>query len=461
MLLFKRILSTKEAAKLLQIKPELLEKFEKAYEQIENKKTKFPKNAKDAAEEKRGVISDYTKDQNDIISRVINGLLMDCNVLSYDGHKISTNCALNDTNGYKNVTMNELKQIPLKIRPQLTRTAMKKDIEDNAYQIVLFIYDKYKNAKTEKEKTQYYGQFRNMLDTMDLDPILYEMLGCNPTSMGYWLPKIIPSVQTCTELKIPKTKILKVPLPILQLTRLSHTELNRTTLDIVNEVIYQAFNLNENETYMIKTGVFSNKFDFRNVKVTTPKEVHELGEYLLFIQNAATMKCNILNGNPILYGPATTNEWVVREFIEDEENNPCIYHGMPLHTEYRVFVDFDAQEILGIAPYWEPNTMKNRFEKSTDSNDSDMIHDAIIYRMHEPVLMERYEKNKDFVLSQIQQLLNDKPGIPGQWSIDIMQNGTNFWLIDMATADVSALKECVPKNKLKTTSTNWIPKLMD
>ncbi|MBR0283080.1 MAG: RICIN domain-containing protein, partial [Oscillibacter sp.] len=31
---------------------------------------------------------------------------------------------------------------------------------------------------------------------------------------------------------------------------------------------------------------------------------------------------------------------------EDKENNPCIYKGMPLHTEYRVFVDFDTDEVL-------------------------------------------------------------------------------------------------------------------
>lgn len=356
--------------------------------------------------------------------------------------------------------MDELKQIPLELRPQLTRTAIRKDIPDPSYRLVLFFYEKYLKAKTPAQKQQLYGQFHNSLDTLDLDPVMYEMLGCNPITMGYWLPRILPVIQTDTDLKIPKTKILKTPLPILQLTRLAYEELNRTTRDIVDEVIYKAFDLDENETYMIKTGTFSNKFDFRNVKVTSPKEVHELGEYLLFIQNYATMMCNILNKRPI-YGVSTTNEWVVREFIKDEEGNPCIYHGMPLHTEYRVFVDFDTREILGISPYWEQNTMKQRFEQSADSNEPDQIHDAVIYRMHEPTLMKRYEDNKDFVLSQVQQLLDAQPELSGQWSIDIMQNGKTFWLIDMATADVSALNECVPKDKLKTTAVNWLPTLPD
>ena len=49
--------------------------------------------------------------------------------------------------------------------------------------------------------------------------------------------------------------------------------------------------------------------------------------------------------------------------------------------------------------------------------------------------------------------------LKGQWSLDIMQNGNDFWLIDMAIADTSALKECIPANKLKKSQENWIPEL--
>ena len=47
----------------------------------------------------------------------------------------------------------------------------------------------------------------------------------------------------------------------------------------------------------------------------------------------------------------------------------------------------------------------------------------------------------------------------GQWSIDIMQNGDDFWIIDMGLAVDSALVNCVPKNKLKPKVENWIPQL--
>ena len=49
--------------------------------------------------------------------------------------------------------------------------------------------------------------------------------------------------------------------------------------------------------------------------------------------------------------------------------------------------------------------------------------------------------------------------LKGQWSVDIMQNGSDFWIIDMATADTSALNFCVPRELLKKSEENWIPQI--
>ena len=62
--------------------------------------------------------------------------------------------------------------------------------------------------------------------------------------------------------------------------------------------------------------------------------------------------------------------------------------------------------------------------------------------------MDRYEKNKELVLKHIKEML-PKVQLLGQWSVDIMQNGDVFYLIDMALAKNSALNDCVPKMKLK------------
>lgn len=202
---------------------------------------------------------------------------------------------------------------------------------------------------------------------------------------------------------------------------------------------------------------FKSKYDFRNAHVHGAKEVHELGEYLTFIQFQAQQMAAPLS-QPCIYGVSTTNEWVVREFIEDKENNPCIYNGMPLHTEYRVFIDFDTQEILGVNPYWDPNVMKQRFGHESDANDPEKVHDYVIYRMHEEKLMKRYNDSKNIVVNNIEKMLPDV-NLSGQWSIDVMQNGDDFYIIDMALAANSALNSCVPAEKLHTPEENWIPKI--
>ena len=51
----------------------------------------------------------------------------------------------------------------------------------------------------------------------------------------------------------------------------------------------------EDKEYFIKTGTYSSKFDFRNARVSGPKEVRELGEYLLFIHFHAEFHLKIIN----------------------------------------------------------------------------------------------------------------------------------------------------------------------
>lgn len=39
-----------------------------------------------------------------------------------------------------------------------------------------------------------------------------------------------------------------------------------------------------------------------------------------------------------------------------------------------------------------------------------------------------------------------------------MQNGEDFWIIDMALAENSAFADCIPEEKRKPVKENWIPK---
>ena len=450
-------------AELLKVQPEKLEEFEAAYKQAALSEDTISDNFFEVNSRQASAISHNQQvpeniDEDtlkDLITRAVDELITETPILAITDGDISQITPQCLPDGVHEITNDEIKVLPESIRPQATGHLMKVDIDNMSYMHVLQFYINAKNASDERLRRNMYGMFRQGLDTLDLDPVLYAMLGQNPNAMSHWLPQITSAANKHGFFKIPETRIAKVPMPILQLSRIEYSSLTPTTLKIVDDWAMKAFDLDINKTYFIKTGTYSSKFDFRNAKVTGEKEVRELGEYLLFIQYQASMMAGPLS-TPCIYGVSTTNEWVVREYIEDKENNPCIYKGMPLHTEYRIFVDFDTNEVLGVAPYWEPEMMKRRFSQGDDASSPHQRHDYIIYKMHEEVLMRRYNDHKEEIVSRIKEMLPDVE-LHGQWSIDVMQNDDDFWLIDMATADTSALNECVPKHLLKKTPENWIP----
>lgn len=42
-------------------------------------------------------------------------------------------------------------------------------------------------------------------------------------------------------------------------------------------------------------------------------------------------------------------------------------------------------------------------------------------------------------------------------SIDVMRNGDDYYIIDMALAENSALNDCVPSNRLRAYPQQWLP----
>lgn len=397
-----------EIAEMLKITPEALDAFEKAYQEAaddeqENSDNLFEVNSRRAVAALLENTTETDKKVEILASRIVNELL--CQT---EGKCLPSNNA-------ETVTLEDIHSVPEDVRPQLTGHLMKTDLKQPSY---LTLLDMLKRYQKTGDMTAYH-LFRQGLDILDLDPITYEIIGMNRNSIGYWFPALKTATENQDFFRVPDTKIVKVPLPLLQLTRCDYMSLTPTTIDIVNRWAYEAFELDENKTYFIKTGTYSSKYDFRNAKVTTPKEVRELGSYLLFIHFQALMMASTL-ASTCFYGVSTTNEWCVREYIEDKENNPCIYHGMPLHTEYRVFIDCDTDEVLGISPYWRPDIMKQRFSQGSDADTADMKHDYIIYQMHEEILMSRYNENKDIVVSKVKKILPDI-NLTGQWSLDIMR----------------------------------------
>lgn len=428
-------------ALLLKDNPERQREFENLYEQFEvdaENLNLFQQNAAKVIDKSDKLVS-LSESAEELVEQIVEELLSQTVIWdSTKGEVLPSPTPVRYLQDAKSLISLQDKGL------QFSGYMCKQDIPEPSSKALLSQYQSY--VKT--GNMLFYNLFRQGLDILDLDPFVYELLNHDPNTMSNWLFAIKEVVDKTQFFKIPKTRIIKVPLALLQSTRVyDFRELRPLSLEIINRFACRVFDLDLEKDYFIKTGTFSSKFDFRNAKVTKGQEVSELGSYLWYIQSQTNQMASPLN-NKVIYGVSSNNEWVVREFVDDKENNPTIYNGLPLHTEYRVFVDFDKEEIIGISPYWHPEVMKENFLDIGVSAPIQKNHDYINYINHEETLMKRYEENKSLVISEVSKLLKDCK-LKGQWSIDIMQNGSDYWLIDMARASESALSECVPKEKLK------------
>lgn len=115
--------------------------------------------------------------------------------------------------------------------------------------------------------------------------------------------------------------------------------------------------------------------------------------------------------------------------------------------------DFDTKEILGASPYWRSDVMKNEFKKVSSPQER---HDYVVYKMHEDILNQRYHESVQTVLAELKKVI-PRIELTGQWSVDVMRNGNDYYIIDMALAEHSALNDCVPKNLLRAYPQQWLP----
>lgn len=463
-------LTTDQIAELLKTTPEAIKAFEDAYQTqcLDTVSDNFfdinsrqMKNLTDTNYNFADIqLSTETADNiHAMHAHIVEELIAQTTVYSFDGDlskpaEIKTYPALPDNTPV--ITNEMIQAIPEPFRPQLTGTLCKKDIAGDTYPHLLWMLAESMKPENPASKRKFcYDHFRQGLDLLDLDAITYEILGMNRNSMGNWLPQLVESARGKDFFKIPATKVAKVPMTLLQLTRTDFEAITPATKHIINEWATKVFDLQSNGDYFIKTGTYSSKFDFRNARVTTPEEVHDIGEYLLYIHYQALSMSHSTN-NICVYGASTTNEWVVREFIPDSQRLPTIYKGLPLRCEYRVFIDCDSNEVLGCHPYWDETVMNKRFAEYRNNHD---IHDGVTFKLAADRLTTTYMENEDRIKAEVARLLPDL-NLTGQWSIDIMQNENDFYLIDMAIAENSAYyKETVPEDHRIPSKENWIPKL--
>ena len=430
----KNELTVEKAVKIFKNSKEKFEEFEEFYKK--NVLTEIPENYFEVnSRQATDKVTTAGEIDYDLVKRIVNELFNGTKIIEIKNNKVIERTLECEHNPITDI--NELMELDKEKQVQFTKNFSKFDISPEESLKSLIFFAKHN-----------YGMFRGGLETLDLSPALYKILDNNMNQMGYWLPK----VAEISPFKIPDTKILKVPLSLLQLGRVfEYSELTPTTFKIINEYCKKVFKLDLNSTYFIKNGVFSSKFDFRNAKVTTPQEVAELGQYLFYIHQQACQMASLLN-NKSIYGCGTTNEWIVREYIGSTVKE-TIYMGLPLNTEYRIFVDFETKAILSDNQYWNKEVMNKRFEENRNGHD---VHDVITYNMASERLEKTYNENIDKVKKMMQKLLNNNIEMTGQWSLDIMQVENDFYLIDMALAENSFYYDSVPKELRKLSTEKWL-----
>lgn len=278
---------------------------------------------------------------------------------------------------------------------------------------------------------QFYHMSSRMKSLASLDDNLYKEFCNNPNSLYNWFPKLQQAIKQQDFFKTPKTVVKRLPVELAQFMRLEYADTTETSKKLFNEIIFKLLELEDDKTYFIKTGTFSSKFEFRNAKCSEPRE---MGEYFQAINEFA-----------MTVGAGMSVDVVAREYIEDVENNPTIYNGMPLHTEFRMFVDFDEDKIIGTAPYWHPIVMKRAFKNSLVA---DIERDYQVYQQHEDKLRHEYNQHVNRLQKEMKSLIKDID-LSGQYSIDIMKNGDDFYVIDMALMSESALTEFINTESLE------------
>lgn len=249
----------------------------------------------------------------------------------------------------------------------------------------------------------------------------------DPNNMSKWLPAITPEEGESRKLRIPKTVIVQVPDDVCQSFFMERPGDRERIIQFVNEqVMPKAKEAGIYPSIFMKNGGFSDKYRFN---LCTPGP-DELG-----------MAENLINMNydALCFSADGITEVCVRELIpHNEKTTPCIYQGMPLRPEFRVFYDFDRHQPLYAVNYW----------------DWDYCHDAIcrnytdkiVYEAYYPQLLEQYNRLKDSVVEMVAADMKSVTALTGIWSVDVMlcepleytKEFKGFWLIDMAVGYRSA-----------------------
>lgn len=242
--------------------------------------------------------------------------------------------------------------------------------------------------------------------------IIYNESRYNPNNVPCWLPKLAPHFAT------PKTVLYDVPFK--QFLWLISDDYNREEVEDFGKSIVKAikdgFGENPKLPLFLKGYTFSNKFTFSDCIIRSLDPL-KVGQQALNIAYSA-----------MCVGATYQAGFAIREFIDPKCNLPKIYGGMPLHTEFRAFYNFDTKNLLAVYPYWDKETMLTNlrgFDRDTFADYANVLDGKFTNSIVEVTKLAEHQ-------------LRLVDGLLGIWSVDFMKDVSGkVWLIDAAVGNQS------------------------
>lgn len=252
----------------------------------------------------------------------------------------------------------------------------------------------------------------------------YNDLRRDPANMSHWLPAILPKEGETRELRIPKTAIVQASDDVCTSFFMEREgDMDRILAFVREKLLPAAKSAGLYPQFFMKNGGFSDKFRF-DLCVPGPCDL-KIAANLIDI-----------NYDALCFSADGFTEVCLRELIPyDRSATACIYSGLPLRPEFRVFYDFTAHRPLYAANYWDWDYCHERILANAT--------DGLAYNAAYAGILAKYEAMKDSVMEKVARDMADVEGLQGPWSVDVMlceEEGPHegLWLIDMAPGPRSA-----------------------
>lgn len=249
-------------------------------------------------------------------------------------------------------------------------------------------------------------------------------------NFSFWFPKI----QNCG-IAAPESLTFNVPAELYQHFFMEEPVADVAAIQVwMDGEVYPALEKSPifRSPLFIKNAVYSGKFNAANCMAT-------MDQFAWAFAN--------INYDALCVGADGCDELVVRRRIQhDIQTVPCIYNGLPLRPEFRVFYDFTKREVIFTANYWDWDYVYPHLYAATDK---------LVFEHEREHIATTFIHFKAEVEAMVAKSMANVTGLDGPWSIDLLLDTTHtpdgpanqWWLIDMAVAEQSAYWELRPGNE--------------